>query len=72
MQSTTWVKKESELVQAKAALLAKSDDPLSKMLPPWLKDGKFMQKIKENDSFQRASEKCTFFSSFKLRPFKGL
>jgi hypothetical protein len=45
LQSTTWVKKESEIEAAKAALLNKDNDPFKKMLS--FKNGDFLKKFQD-------------------------
>ena len=75
-QSTTWVKKESEIEAAKAASLSRNDQ-FEKLMPPWMKNNDFMKKLQTSASkHATALRQHAFVSNFnsltRFRPFKGL
>lgn len=75
-QSTTWVKKESEIEAAKAASLSRNDH-FEKLMPPWMKNNDFLKKIQTSASkHTTALRQHAFVSNFnsltRFRPFKGL
>ena len=74
-QSTTWVKKESEIEAAKASL--NGNDPFKNLMPTWMKSNDLMKKLQTSASKHSANlRQHAFVSNFnslsKFRPFKGL
>ena len=77
-QSTTWVKKESEIEAAKvAAASLNGNDHFQKLMPTWMKSNDFVKKLqlgasKHSENLRQHAFVSNFNSLAKFRPFKGL